>query len=134
MNNEIIEQAKSLCLLIQKSKEFNDFKTSKQKMDSDEDLNGLRMKFDSCKEELNKEISKELSDKEKVKRLSDNLRSIYEQINDTEVVCSYESSKKTLDALVSSINSIISESAYGRSDPSLLGSCTGDCNNCGGCL
>lgn len=134
MSSEIIEQAKNLGMLIQKSKEFNDFKISKQKMDSDENLNNLRMKFDSCKEELNKEVSKESSDKDKIKKLSDDLRSMYEQINDTEVVCDYESSKKALDELISSVNSIISESAYGRSESSSLGSCTGDCNTCGGCF
>ena len=134
MSSEIIEQAKNLGILIQKSKEFNNFKISKQKMDSDENLNDLKMKFDSCKEELNKEISKESSDKDKIKKLSDDLRSMYEQINDTEVVCDYESSKKALDELISNVNSIISESAYGRSEFSSLGSCTGDCNTCGGCF
>ena len=133
MNNEIIEQAKSLGVIIQKSKEFNEFKLCKEKMDSDESLNNLRKKFDSYKDELNKEISKELSDKDKIKNLSDDLRNVYEQINSTEVVCKYESSKKDLDDLVSKVNKIISESAYGRSEELSLESCTGMCSTCNGC-
>ena len=130
MSSEIIEQAKSLGVMIQKSKEFDEFKSCKEKMDSDESLNDLRKKFDSYKDELNKEISKEESDKEKIKELSDNLRSVYEQINDTEVVCKYESAKKSLDDLVSKVNKIISESAYGRSESLSFDSCTGICSTC----
>lgn len=133
MSNEIIEQAKSLGVMIQKSKEFNEFKLSKEKMDSDESLNNLRQKFDSYKDKLNKEISQESSDKEKIKSLSDDLRDIYEQINRTEVVCKYESSKKDLDNLVSKVNKIISESAYGCSEGASFESCTGICSTCSGC-
>lgn len=133
MENEIIELAKELGAKIQKSKEFLDFKSFKEKMDSDEHLSDMRKEFNSIKESLNKEISKENADQDKIKQLSGNLRNMYEKINDTKIVCEYESAKKNLDLLVSNVNNIINESAHGTFSESFFPSCSGSCSTCDGC-
>ncbi len=133
MGNEIIEMAKELGAKIQKSKEFLDFKSFKEKMDSDENLSNMRKEFNNIKENLNKEISQENSDKDKIKDLSNKLRDMYEKINDTKIVCDYEQAKKNLDLLVNNINNIINESAHGTFSESLLSSCNGSCSTCDGC-
>ncbi len=133
MGNEIIEMAKELGAKIQKSKEFLDFKSFKEKMDSDENLSNMRKEFNNIKENLNKEISQENSDKDKIKDLSNKLRDMYEKINDTKIVCDYEKAKKSLDLLVSNVNNIINESAHGTFNESLLSSCSGSCSTCDGC-
>lgn len=133
MENEIIELAKELGAKIQKSKEFLDFKSFKEKMDSDEHLSDMRKEFNNIKELLNKEISKENADQDKIKQLSGNLRNMYEKINDTKIVCEYEFAKKNLDLLVSNVNNIINESAHGTFSESFLPSCSGSCSTCDGC-
>lgn len=133
MNNEILNMARNLGLEIQKSKEFSNLKTSKEKMDSDESLVKLRQEFDSIKENLNKEISDNGSDKQTIKDLSDKLRTTYEQINDSNTVSEYESAKKEIDELVNEVINIIKSHAYGKFESLEYGSCSscsGDCGNC----
>lgn len=134
MSKEILEMAKDLGVKIQDSQEFLRFKSCKEKMDSDESLVNLRKEFDKIKEDLNEEISKEDSDKEKIKELSDSLRNMYEKINNNKSVSDYDIAKKELDNLVNKVNLIINESAHGKFDQSLFDSCSGSCSTCGGCF
>jgi len=132
MDNEILDMARDLGLKIQRSKEFSDLKSSKENMDSDNTLQNLREEFDKIKEELNKEISNSESNKQLIKDLSDKLRNTYEQINDSQSVCKYESAKKEIDNLVNEVINVIKSHAYGKFE-SLAGACSlcsGDCANC----
>ena len=132
MNRDIINSAKELGMQIQNSDEFLSLKNSKEKMDSDESLNNLKQKFNSLKDEINKEMCIENSDRDKIKKMSDDLRSLYEQINDHASVAEYELSKKNMDDLVNKVIEIINEYAYGKFSNSTF-SCFGDCLNCEGC-
>lgn len=133
MNSEILEMSKKLGEKIKESDEFLDFKNSKEKMDSDKSLSSLKESFDNKKEELNKEISLENYDKDKVKNLSDELRNLYEKINETPSVKEFESSKEKLSIFIKNINEIIYETAYGKDNP-FFSECTGSCDSCTGCL
>ena len=82
MNKDIIKSAKKIGMQIQSSDEFVNLKNSKEKMDSSQSLMDLKQKFNSLKDEINKEMSVENSDKDKIKQMSDDLRSLYEKIND----------------------------------------------------
>ena len=133
MNSEILEMSKKLGEKIKESDEFLEFKSAKEKMDSDKNLSSLRELFDNKKEELNNEISLEDYDKDKVKNLSDELRNLYEKINETLSVKEFESSKEKLNILIKSINELIYETAYGKDNP-FFSECTGSCDSCAGCL
>ena len=133
MNKEIMEMAKDLGIKIQKSKEFLDFKLLKEGMDSDEELASIRKEFDSIKNSLNEEISKEDSDRDTIKKLSDELRDAYDKMNSFESVCKYENAKKNLNELVNEVNTVINESAYGKFYQSSFASCNGSCESCEGC-
>lgn len=132
MNKDIINFAKELGTKIQNSEEFLNMKNSKEKMDSDGSLNNLKQKFNLLKDEINKEMCTENSDKDKIKQMSDDLRNLYEQINDHKLVADYELSKKNMDILVSKVVEIINDYSYGKSNLSSF-SCFGDCSSCGGC-
>lgn len=133
MNKDIINSAKEIGMKIQNSNEFLNMKDSKEKMDSDESLNDLKQKFNSLKDEINKEMCTENSDKDKIKQMSDDLRNLYEQINDHKSVAKYELNKKCMDDLVSKVIEIINDYAYGKSSLAHF-SCLGDCSSCGGCF
>ena len=94
MNKDIINYAKEIGMKIQNSNEFLNMKNSKEKMDSDKYLNDLKQKFSSLKDEINKEMCVENSDKDKIKQMSDDLRILYEQINDHASVAEYELNKQ----------------------------------------
>ena len=133
MNSEILKMSKKLGEKIKESDEFSKFKSSKEKMDNDKELLSLRESFDSKKEELNKEISADKYDKDKIKNMSDELRNIYDKINKTPSVIEFEASKEELNILIKNINEIIYESAYGKDNP-FLSSCNGSCDSCMECF
>ena len=133
MNKDIINYAKEIGMKIQNSDEFLNMKNSKEKMDSDESLNNLKQKFNSLKDEINKEMCNENSDRNKIKQMSDDLRTLYEQINDHKSVAEYELNKKIMNDLVSKVIEIINDYSYGKSNLSAY-SCFGDCESCGGCF
>lgn len=130
MKDKILDMSKKLGNFIRNSEEFKNFKLAKNKMDSDKNLVSLKETFEGKKQELNDEISKDDYDKKKVKTLGDDLRLIYEKINNFPSVSEYESSKEKLDSLISEVNSTIYENVYG-SDYSTK--CAGDCDSCSGC-
>ena len=132
---ELIEIAKELGSKIQESEEFLNFKSAKEKMDSDEVLIDLKKRFDEKKEELNREMAKENSKKEIIKKLSEDLRDFYSQINDSPSMCAFESAKRALDSLVDNIVTIINSSAHGEfPTKNFLSSCSGSCDSCMGCF
>ncbi len=133
MKKEISEMAKKLGNCIKESDEFKNFKFIKEQMDSDENLVSLRKLFDDKKEQLNSEISKDDYDKDKVKKISDDLRSIYEKINNVSCVLEHEEAKEKLNTLINEVNSIMYETIYGSSN--IFGDkCDGSCDSCTGCF
>lgn len=133
MKKEISDMAKNLGNRIKESDEFKKFKLIKEQMDSDEDLVSLKKLFDDKKEQLNSEISKDDYDRDKVKKISDDLRSIYEKINNVSCVLEHEEAKEKLNTLINEVNSIMYETIYGSSN--IFGDkCDGSCESCTGCF
>ena len=68
-----------------------------------------------------------------MKKISDDLRSIYEKINNVSCVLEHEEAKEKLNTLINEVNSIMYETIYGSSN--IFGDkCDGSCESCTGCF
>ena len=84
---------------------------------------------------LDKELSSEEQNGEKVKQLNGELKDIYTKIMGSESMMNYNIAKQELDALVNQINAIITLTVNGE-DPmtcDISSGCTGSCSSCSGC-
>ncbi len=133
---EIIEAARNLGAAIQKDERFVAYAKAKLANDNDETLQNQIGEFNTIRMNLDREMSNETQDEEKIKELNEKLRSIYTQVMSSKAMLDYNTAKAALDALLNDVNSIIMQCVDGA-DPATCEpethSCTGSCSTCGGC-
>lgn len=132
---DVIAKVRELGKAIQQDERFIRYAKARLANDSDKDLQASIGEFNIVRMELDREISAENKDEEKVKELNEKLRGVYAQIMSNSVMVEYNTAKVELDQMVSEINTVISKVLEGE-DPETCdtqAACTGSCSTCGGC-
>lgn len=131
---DVIELTRQLGAAIQADERYKNYMAAKIENDNDEYLQEDIGEFNLIRISLDKELSSDNKDDEKVKELNQKLRSTYSAIMLTPSMIAYNEAKTALDELLNDVNSIITMSANGE-DPATCepSHCTGSCSTCGGC-
>ena len=111
------------------------YNLAKQVNDEDKELQKDIESFEKMRYDLSMELTKENKDTDKVKELDENIKETYNKIMSNKNMIVFSAAQKSLEALVSNIQEIITLSANGE-DPATCepaSGCTGSCATCGGC-
>ena len=132
---DVIEQVRNLGKAIQQDERFIRYAKARLDNDNDKELQAAIGNFNITRMELDREMSSEEKNDEKVKELNEKLRSVYADIMSAPAMVEYNTAKAELDSLVNEINTVISKCLDGE-DPETCDTssgCTGSCSTCGGC-
>jgi cell fate (sporulation/competence/biofilm development) regulator YlbF (YheA/YmcA/DUF963 family) len=131
---DIITQARELGAAIQADERFVAFNEIKKSMDSDETLQSKISAFNLQRLNLDNELSKDEKDTDFMSELNNKIKALYADIMNDSKMKEYEEAKKSLETLITQINTIIEVSVNGG-DPigCDLTACTHNCSTCGGC-
>ena len=131
----VIDKARELGKLIQQDERFIRYAKARLANDSDSELQDAIGQFNIVRMELDKEVSSDNKDDQKVKELNEKLRKVYSDIMSSPAMVEYNTAKAELDNMVNEVNVIISKSLEGE-DPETCDTsvgCAGSCDSCGGC-
>ncbi len=132
---DVIEKVRELGKAIQQDERFIRYAKAKLANDNDKDLQAAIGNFNITRMELDREISSDYKDEEKVQKLNEELRRVYGEIMSAPAMVEYNTAKAEVDSMVNDINVIISKCLDGE-DPDTCDTnsgCTGSCSTCGGC-
>jgi len=134
---DILDLARELGKAIQEDEKYIEYRMKEQKVECKEDLQKIIEKFNLKKVEINLELSKENSDKEKLDELNKEIGDLYGKIMADETMQDFNKAKQEFDVILNNVSYIISESAAGK-DPYTIeipngADCVGNCASCGGC-
>jgi cell fate (sporulation/competence/biofilm development) regulator YlbF (YheA/YmcA/DUF963 family) len=132
---DVIEQVRLLGKAIQEDERFIRYAKARLENDNNAELQAAIGQFNITRMELDRELSADEKNEEKVKELNEKLRSAYGEIMASPAMVEYNTAKVELDTLVNQINTVISKSLDGE-DPETCeaeAGCTGSCSTCGGC-
>ena len=131
----VIEKARELGTAIQQDERFIRYAKARLANDSDKDLQDAIGQFNIVRMELDREVSSDDKNDDKVKELNEKLRKVYSDIMSSPAMVEYNTAKAELDTMVNEVNTIISKSLDGE-DPMTCdthSACTGSCESCCGC-
>ena len=132
---DLIKQAREMGKMIQASEEYAKLKKAQEANDNDVELQDLIGKFNLKRMELNNLLAKDEKDEEKLGKMNNELRELYQQVMSNVNMAAYNEAKNGMDMLMNQINAILVMSVNGE-DPETCdptSSCTGSCSTCGGC-
>ena len=132
----ILEATRNLGAVIQQDERFIRYVKAKLANDNAEELQKGIGDFNLVRMEIDRVMSEEKQDDEKVRELNEKLRSIYAQVMSSSAMAEYNAAKAELDHMLNDINSVIMQCVDGADpatcEPEVAG-CTGSCESCGGC-
>lgn len=132
---DVIEKVRELGKAIQQDERYIRYAKAKLANDTDVDLQNAIGNFNIKRMELEKAVSSEEKDEEKVKTLNEELRKIYGEIMSSAIMVEYNTAKAMLDQLMNDVNTVLTKTLDGE-DPEtcdIEAACTGSCSTCGGC-
>ena len=131
----VIKCVRELGKAIQQDERFIRYAKARLENDNNEELQEAIGNFNIIRMELDREVSAEEKNEEKVKELNEKLRSTYSVIMSSPAMVEYNTAKVELDQLINEVNTVISKALDGE-DPETCdtqAACTGSCSTCGGC-
>ncbi|MDO4742574.1 MAG: YlbF family regulator [bacterium] len=131
---DIIETARQLGVAIQQDESFKRYIAAMQANDNSDQLQKLIGEFNLIRMQLDSELAKEEKDDSKVTEINNNLRSLYTQIMQHELMVEYNAAKTAVDEIMNKVQTLLSKTLSGE-DPMTceLNGCSGSCASCGGC-
>ena len=132
---DLIKMARDMGHAIQKEDFYLDLMTAKNNADADEELQKLISEFNMKRIAINNEASKEDRDDEALRKLNEEMRSLYSDVMRNEHMTAYNNAKQEFDRVLQRVIAIITQSAEGE-DPDTTDysdNCAHDCSTCGGC-
>ena len=132
---DVIKLTRELGHAIQNEDFYKNLQTAKAQADSDETLQAMISEFNLKRVAINNEACKTDRDEEALRKLNEEMRTVYSQIMSNEQMVAYNNAKQDFDHALQRIVAIITQSAEGE-DPDTTDyddSCTHDCSTCGGC-
>lgn len=132
----ILEAVRALGEEIQKDERFIRYAKAKLANDNDTELQNGINEFNMIRMNLERAMSEENQDEEKIKEYNEKLRDIYGKVMASPAMLEYNTAKGEMDAMLNDINSVIMQCVEGA-DPETVEpethECTGSCSTCGGC-
>ena len=137
MEKENVELlARKIGVAIQESPEYAAIFAARDANDADAELQDQIGRFNLNRMELNRQLSLEERDQEKISAMNDDLQRLYETIMKNEHMIAFNQAKEAFDTMVNRVQTIISKSISGE-DPMTCdaepASCGGNCSSCSGC-
>lgn len=135
--DKILELTKDLAREIQMDERFIRTQMAQAAADEDAALQAMIGDFNLKRIALGKETAKDddAKDAEKLRKLDEELRTLYAQIMENENMKAYNIARSGLDELMNGVSRILTLAAQGIDPDSadMEASCTGNCSSCGGC-
>ena len=133
----VIEMARELGKTIQQDERYKKYMSACTANDTDTEIQNAIGKFNQLRSELSIEMQKPDTDAERMTSLDKEIKELYDEIMAMPKMVAFNESKAEMDALLNSVNYIISMAANGE-DPETCPaepphSCSGSCSTCGGC-
>ncbi len=134
---DLIAIARQLGKALQEEEAYKKMVAAAAANDANAELQEDIEKFNLLRLQLNEEISKQDSDKEKVENLQKELSELYGKVTAEPNMIAFNDARTELENLLDKVNQIISAAASGE-DPETFeihdhSSCGGNCSSCGGC-
>jgi len=132
---DVIKCVRELGKAIQQDERFIRFAKARLENDNNEELQAAIGEFNIIRMELDREVSADEKNDEKVKELNEKLRRVYGEIMAAPAMVEYNTAKVALDQLMNEVNTVLSKTLDGE-DPETCdtaAACTGSCSTCGGC-
>ena len=135
---EILEAARQLGAAIQEDGRFEKLMAARRNNDGDEELQKMIGEFNLIRMALDKAMSGEEQDDDKIMKCNNDMRELYGRIMLNPTMQAYNNAKNDMDCLMQDINSVLEQCIAGA-DPSTAepihehDGCTGHCSSCGGC-
>ncbi len=133
---DVIEVTRNLGKEIQKDERFIAFAKAKLALDNNENLNSKIGEFNIIRMNLDRLLSEEEKDNEKIAEANKNLRAVYDEIMADEVMKEYNETRAAVDKMIADVMGIIRMCAEGA-DPETCtlpeAGCSGSCSTCAGC-
>ena len=132
---DVIKMARELGHAIQNEDFYKNLNAAKDRADSDENLQAMITEFNIKRVAINNEACKSDRDEEALRKLNEEMRTVYSDIMSNENMVAYNNAKQDFDHSLQRIVAIITQSADGD-DPDTTDyneDCTHDCSTCGGC-
>lgn len=133
----VIETARALGAALQQDERYAKFNEATKANDTDTNVQNKIGEFNMLRMQLNQEMQNPEKDAEKMTALDNDIKALYDEIMALPTMVAYNSAKEELDALLGSVNYIISMAANGE-DPMTCPEqapqgCGGSCSSCSGC-
>lgn len=132
----IIEKTRELGMMIQQDERYAAYNLAKEANDADEDLQQMINDFNLLRMNLNAEMSKPDKNSEKIASYDVKIKERYREIMENPNMINFTKAQNAMNALLGQINNIITYSANGEDPmtcPAESSSCSGSCEECGGC-
>lgn len=134
---DVISLAKELGKAIQQEDAFKAMVKATESNDANAALQEEIEHFNLLRIQLNEEISKSDSDKEKVEKLQNELTELYEKVTNEPGMVAFNDARAEVEKLLDKVNQVITAATNGEDmdtfEPHDHSSCGGDCASCGGC-
>ena len=132
---DVIKSVRELGKAIQQDERFIRFAKARLDNDNNKELQAAIGEFNIVRMDLDREMSEDEKNDDKIKELNEKLRKIYGEIMSAPAMVNYNTAKVEIDQMMNEINTIISKSIDGE-DPEtceIESACSGSCSSCGGC-
>ncbi|MEG0750616.1 MAG: YlbF family regulator [Oscillospiraceae bacterium] len=135
-DDKIIGMTRALGRAIQMDERCVALRSAREENDANSALQDAIGRFNLAKLNLNGELSKDDSDKDKIMRFNADMQDAYSDIALFEGMQKYAQAKHETDALFNFVTAIIASAINGE-DPDAVEepteACSGSCESCGGC-
>ncbi len=128
--NKIIEKARELGMMIAESDELKALKGAEEMQLQDPEATELMMEYSVTREKLSKEASKSDLTKEEFEKIQTEMEEAFKKLMTNENIKRYIDANTKFKTLIDQVNSIIAYFVKGEEN---AGSCSGNCQSCGGC-
>lgn len=131
---DVISLTRELGKAIQQDERYLSLVEAKKANDADEALQKKISEFNELRIELNKEISKEDKDNEKLANLDKEIQAVFAEIMKNENMAKFNQAKEQIDKMMKFINAILMGTMNGENPEEIQEhECTGSCSSCGSC-
>ena len=131
---DIISLTRELGKAIQQDERYLNLVKAKEANDADQGLQKQIAEFNELRIELNKEISKEEKDNDKLTELDKDIQAVFAEIMKNDNMVKFNQAKENIDKMMKFINAILMGTMNGENPDDIQEhQCTGSCSSCSSC-
>ena len=131
---DVISLTRELGKAIQQDERYLNLVKAKEANDADQGLQKQIAQFNELRIELNKEISKEEKDNDKLTELDKDIQGVFADIMKNDNMLKFNQAKEEIDKMMKFINAILMGTMNGENPDEIEEhQCTGSCSYCSSC-